>query len=180
MKKFTLLIMLFLSMIGISQNLLTNGDFENGTTGWVFGSPGVVASGEAFYSTANAGGNPWDTELKQTGKSLIGGQTYTLTFRARAAANRNISVNIQNTGIWSDQFRNNAVALTTTMTVYTFVFNATSTNNNVQLNFHMGGFGVDIAVYIDDVTLVQGTATQCTNFIQDGDETGIDCVQRVF
>jgi hypothetical protein len=156
MKKFTLLIMLFLSVIGISQNLLTNGDFENGTTGWVFGPPGVVASGEAFYSTANAGGNPWDTELKQTNLSFTGSASYTLTFKARAAANRNISVNIQNTNIWNDQFRNNAVALTTTMTTYSYTFNATSTNNNAQLNFHMANMGVNTtaAVYIDDVELV--------------------------
>ena len=133
-----------------------NGDFENGTTGWVFGPPGVVASGEAFYSTANAGGNPWDTELKQTNLSFTGSASYTLTFKARAAANRNISVNIQNTNIWNDQFRNNAVALTTTMTTYSYTFNATSTNNNAQLNFHMANMGVNTtaAVYIDDVELV--------------------------
>ncbi|MFY8182527.1 MAG: carbohydrate binding domain-containing protein [Flavobacterium sp.] len=156
MKKFYLLLLIFLSNFGISQNLLTNGDFENGTTGWTFGSPGVVASGEAFYSTANAGGDPWGTELKQTNLSFTGGSSYTLTFRARAAANRTMSVNIQNTNIWNDQFRNNAVALTTTMTTYSYTFNATSTNGNAQLNFHMANMGVNTtaAVYIDDVVLV--------------------------
>ncbi|HQZ24476.1 MAG TPA: carbohydrate binding domain-containing protein [Flavobacterium sp.] len=166
-----------ITSLGFAQNLITNGDFENGSTDWIFGPPGVVSSGEAYYSTANAAGNPWDTELKQTGKSFIGGNTYTLTFRARAAANRNISVNIQNTGIWNDQFRNNAVALTTTMTTYSYVFVATSTNANAQLNFHMANMGTNTteAVYIDDVTLTLTTTSTCNNGVLDGDETGIDC-----
>lgn len=177
MKKITLLFALMITSLGFAQNLITNGDFANGTTDWTFGPPGVVSNGEAYYSTAAAGGNPWDTELKQTGKSFIGGNTYTLTFRARAAANRNISVNIQNTGIWNDQFRNNAVALTTTMTTYSYVFVATSTNSNAQLNFHMANMGTNTteAVYIDDVTLTLSTTSTCNNGVQDGDETGIDC-----
>ena len=145
-------------------NLIVNGDFANGITSWTFSSPGTVTNGEAYFSTANAAGNPWDTELKQTGKSFTLGTSYTLTFRARAALNRNISVNIQNTGIWNDQFRNNAVALTTTMETYTFVFVATSTNTNAQLNFHMGNMGTNstAAVYIDDVSLIVSPTADTT------------------
>ncbi len=161
--------------MGFSQEIITNGDFANGTTGWTFGAPGVVLAGEAYYSTSNAGGNPWDTELKQTGKSFTGGRTYTLTFRARAAVNRQISVNIQNTGIWNDQFRNDNVALTTTMTNYSYVFTATSTNANAQLNFHMANKGTTEAVYIDDVSIIAGPLDPCTNGIKDNGETGVDC-----
>ena len=145
-------------------NLIVNGDFANGTASWTFSSPGTVSNGEAYFSTANAGGNPWDTELKQTGKSFISGTSYTLSFRARAALNRNISVNIQNTNIWNDQFRNNAVALTTTMTTYTYVFNATSTNTNAQLNFHMANMGANTtaAVYIDDVSIIVSPTADTT------------------
>ncbi|MEZ4838855.1 carbohydrate binding domain-containing protein [Flavobacterium sp.] len=154
MKKFTLLIMLFLSMIGISQNLLTNGDFENGTTGWAFGSPGTVAGGEAFYSSTNAGGNLWDTQLVQAGMSFTSGTEYTLTFKARANANRNITVAIQNVGIWNDQFRQ-SYALTTTMQTFTATFIAPSTNGNVQIGFLMAGQGSTDAVYFDDVEIVE-------------------------
>lgn len=177
MKKITILIALMITSLGFAQNLITNGDFANGTADWTFGAPGTVLSGEAYYSTANATGNPWDTELKQTGKSFVGSNTYTLTFRARAAADRKISVNIQNTGIWNDQFRNDNVALTTTMTDYSYVFVATSTNANAQLNFHMANMGTNTtaAVYIDDVTLTLSGTSTCNNGIKDGDETGIDC-----
>ncbi|MBA4153389.1 carbohydrate binding domain-containing protein, partial [Flavobacterium sp.] len=177
MKKNFLLLFLLTFSLGQSQNQILNGTFAAGSTNWVLNDGGTVTNGEAVFSAPNAGGNPWDTELKQTGKSFIGGATYTITFRARAALSRNISVNIQNTNIWTDQFRNNAVALTTTMTTYSYVFVATSTNNNAQLNFHMANLGVNTtaAVYIDDVAIVPGVATQCTNGIQDADETGVDC-----
>ena len=161
MKKLFLLIFLMTISLGQSQNVITNGDFENGATGWTFGSPGTVASGEAYYSGSALAGNPWDTELKQTGKSFTGGATYTLTFRARAAADRNMSVNIQNTNIWNDQFRT-TVALTTTMTTYSYVFVATSTNSNAQLNFHMAAQGSTAAVYIDDVSILP--AASLSNF----------------
>ena len=164
--------------LGYSQNLISNSYFTSGGTGWNINGPGTFTGGEAVFPNTAAGGNPWDNELKQTGKTLISNATYTLTFRARAAANRTMSVNIQNTNIWNDHFRNNSVALTTTMTIYSYTFTATSVNNNpnnVQLNFHVAGTGSTAAVYIDDVTLVAGTTTQCTNFIQDGDETGVDC-----
>ena len=65
-------------------------------------------------------------------------QEYTLTFSARAAADRNITVAIQNVGIWNDQFRQD-FALTTTMTEFTVTFNATSDNGDVQIGFLMAG-----------------------------------------
>lgn len=160
--------------LGQSQNMISNSYFTSGT-GWAINGGGAITGGEARWLSTAAGGNTYDNELKWTGLSLTNAATYTVTFRARAASNRIMSVNLQNTGIWSDQFRNNSVALTTTMTIYSYTFNATSTNSNVQLNFHVAGAGSTAAVYIDDVTLVAGTTTQCTNFIQDADETGVDC-----
>ena len=64
MKKITLLCAFLITSLGFSQtyDLLTNGDFENGTEPWVGNNLSVVA-GEAFVSETNAGGNPWDTQL---------------------------------------------------------------------------------------------------------------------
>jgi hypothetical protein len=172
MKKITLLFTLLISVFGFSQNLIINGDFANGTNNWAFtGGGGAVVSGEAFYSASNAAGNPWDTQLVQGALSFTGGGQYTLTFKSRAVANRNITVAIQNTGIWSDQFRQN-FAITTTMETYTATFTAPLTNGNVQLGFLMGALGSTDGVYFDDITL---TLNPCTNGIQDGTETGVDC-----
>ena len=60
MKKITLLFFLLAVSFGYSQTeLLTNGDFENGTAPWVGGAEFSVVGGEAFISSTNAGGNPW-------------------------------------------------------------------------------------------------------------------------
>ena len=153
MKKITLLFAFLITSIGFSQTeLLTNGDFENGTAPWVGNNFSVVA-GEAFISSTNAGGNLWDTQLVHGGLAFVNAQEYTLTFWARAAADRNITVAIQNVGIWDDQFRQD-FALTTTMTEYTATFNATSDNGNVQIGFLMAGTTSTDAIYYDDISLV--------------------------
>ena len=154
MKKITLLITLLISFIGFSQNLITNGNFTNGSTNWILDGGGTVVSGEAFFSTSSATGNPWATQLVQGTLSFTGGVQYVLTFKARAVANRNITVAIQNPGPWSDQFRQN-FAITTTMQTYTATFSATSTFATAQIAFMLGGLGSTDGVYFDDITLVK-------------------------
>ena len=162
MKKITLLLALLVSTFGFSQTeLLTNGDFENGTEPWAGNNFSVVA-GEAFISSTNAGGNLWDTQLVHGGFAFVNAQEYTLTFSARAAADRNITVAIQNVGIWNDQFRQD-FALTTTMTEYTVTFNATSDNGDVQIGFLMAGTTSTDAIYYDDISLVDVPADPLTD-----------------
>jgi len=161
MKKLLLLIFLMTISLGQSQNLITNGNFENGTTGWVFGSTGSVVNGEAYYSSSSAAGNPWDTQHVFGGMSFTSGVKYTLTFKARAVVDRNITVAIQNVGIWNDQFRQN-YALTTTMETFTTTFTAPSSNGNVQIGFLMSALGSTAGVYFDDVSLLP--AATLSNF----------------
>ncbi len=177
MKKITLLLALLVYSIGFSQTeLLTNGDFASGTDSWVGTGPFSVVSGEAFFSSTNAGGNPWDTQLVQGSMAFVNVQEYTFTFYARAAADRNITVAIQNVGIWDDQFRQD-FALTTVMTEYTATFNATSDNGNVQIGFLMAGTTSTDAVYYDDISIVtNGTVPEtCNDGIMNNMETDVDC-----
>lgn len=163
MKKITFLISIFSFMMGMSQNLITNGDFSNGATGWILDGGGTVVNGEAFFATTNAGGNPWDTQLAQSGFAFSSGVTYTLTFKARAASNRNITVAIQNPGPWTNQVPNQVYALTSTMQTFTQTVIASSTSANVNLAFLLANQGGSTAaVYIDDVSLTapQSNPTQ--------------------
>jgi endoglucanase len=153
MKKMSFLFMLMITSLVFSQNLITNGDFASGATGWTLDGGGAVVSGEAYFATSNATGNPWDTQLAQNGISFTAGATYTLTFKARAAANRNLTVAIQNVGSWDNQTANQVYALTPTMQTFTQTFNANTTGSNVNVAFLLGVQGATDAVYIDDVQL---------------------------
>lgn len=148
-------IAMMLNFFAYGQNLLTNGNFESGTTSWT-GSVFSVVEGEAFFSSTNSGGNLWDTQLVQQGMSFTAGTAYRLTFRARAAANRNITVAIQNVNQWSDQFRQE-YNLTTTMQTFTATFTAPFTFANVQIGFLMAGQSSTAAVYYDDVVIELAT-----------------------
>ena len=159
MKKITLLFALLISSIGFSQtyDLIKNGDFANGTDNWT-GTDFTIVSGEAFISTTNAAGNPWDSQLVQGSLEFEDAKEYVLTFSARAAADRTITVAIQNVGAWNDQFRSD-YNLTTTMTEFTSTFNSTSANANVQLGFLLAAAGSTDAIYFDNISLVTaGTA----------------------
>jgi hypothetical protein len=159
MKKITLIIAMFSIIIGNAQNLITNGDFSNGGTGWILDGGGTVTNGEATFATTNAAGNPWDTQLAQSGFAFTNATTYTLTFKARAASNRNITVAIQNPSSgWSNQVPNQVYALTTTMQTFTQTVVASSTSANVNLAFLLANQGGSTAaVYIDDVSITGPT-----------------------
>ncbi|MDC1355514.1 carbohydrate binding domain-containing protein [Flavobacteriaceae bacterium] len=174
MKKITLLLSLLMTSIGFSQTeLLTNGDFSNGDASWAL-TGGSVVSGEAAFATTASAGDPWGTQLVQGSLAFTNAQEYTISFDARVDAARNITLAIQNVGVWTDQFREN-FSLTTTMTTYTKTFNATSSNTNVQIGFLMGGFGVTDGVYYDNVSLTTNAPASCSDGIQNQDETGVDC-----
>lgn len=177
MKKITLLFAFLIASMGFSQTeLLTNGDFENGKDSWG-GSDFTVENGEAVFSSTNAAGNPWDTQLTQANMTFVNGAEYVLKFKARAAVDRKMTVAIQNVNEWSDQFRME-YDLTTTMTEYTATFNASKDFANVQIGFLMAGTGSTEAIYYDDVSITTNADTAdptCTDGIQNGDETGVDC-----
>ena len=109
--------------------------------------------------------------------TFVNGAEYVLKFKARAAVDRKMTVAIQNVNEWSDQFRME-YDLTTTMTEYTATFNASKDFANVQIGFLMAGTGSTEAIYYDDVSITTNADTAdptCTDGIQNGDETGVDC-----
>ncbi len=155
MKKITNFFIVLFAINSFGQNLITNGDFANGATGWVLDGGGTVTNGEATFATTNAAGDPWSTQLAQNGFAFTNATTYTLTFKARAASNRNITVAIQNPNAgWSNQVANVVYPLTTTMQTFTQTVVASSTSANVNLGFLLANQGGSTAaVYIDDVVL---------------------------
>ncbi|TRX36351.1 T9SS type A sorting domain-containing protein [Flavobacterium restrictum] len=173
MKKITLLFALLLCTLGFSQNLITNGDFENGSTGWSGNSANAVTEGGNTYNAANVAiaGNPWDANLSYVLSIPAQGAAYKLTFKAWSDTSRPLIAGI---GLNQDPWTNTTQTVTLTTEPQVFVLNLTANfaSTTSRIIFDMGnatGF-----VGIDNVVL-EAVTTTCNNGVQDGDETGIDC-----
>lgn len=75
--------------MGIYGDLVTNGEFVGGMTGWWAGDPSkvtVVTPGVGIAATASVDAvNPWDALFGQDNLTLRNGCNYTLSFTARAS-----------------------------------------------------------------------------------------------
>jgi hypothetical protein len=146
-----------MTSIGFGQNLLTNGDFENGATAWGGNAFNAVddGSGTNKRNVANitTAGNPWDVSLNQP-VTLETGTTYVLSYTAYTDATtgtRTMTAGIgQNATPWVALTSN--PALTSTPTTFTYTYTVTYESPEVsRVLFDMGsetGY-----VFIDDVSL---------------------------
>lgn len=155
MKKITLFISIFSFILGVSQNLITNGDFENGITGWS-GNQGVigniVTSGGNSYFSFNvvAPANPWDANLSYVLPLGPEGTNYKLKFDAWSNAARTLIAGI---GLNQDPWTNtvSTVNLTSTSQTFELTFVANINNPSSRIIFDMGN--VAGLVNIDNVSL---------------------------
>ncbi|MEU6860982.1 glycoside hydrolase family 9 protein [Glycomyces sp. NPDC046736] len=79
------------------SDLITNGDFADGTTGWwtTENLTGSVADGEWCVDVPGGTLNPWDAILGQDGLPLAAGESYELQFTARASADVSVRALVQ-------------------------------------------------------------------------------------
>ena len=136
-----------------TAELVSNGDFENGATGWSGNAANAVDDGGNSVNYANVAeaGNPWDVNLSNE-LALIAGETYELTFRARSPQARSIIAGIgENHDPWGSATE--TVQLTTEWASYTLTLTAEGFgDDNSRILFDMGGEAGE--VYLDDVSLV--------------------------
>ena len=157
------------------DGLLTNGDFENGSTSWIVGvddnvpAPVVTNSGNTYYSVnVTSAGNPFDVNLSQK-VEIIQGKTYTLTFDAWSDTNRSILAGI---GLSADPWTNNSqsVNITSTRNTYTLTLAASSFGaSNARVLFDLGAeTGVvnidNVSLLFDDGLLTNGDFENGSNF----------------
>lgn len=138
------------------DNLLTNGGFEDGITGWSGGSVIDEDGNNVFMAPVTQAGNPWDVNLSQV-LSIVPGATYELVFRAKASVARNIIVGIGfNHPPWSANVEDASLGLD--WQTYTFVLSAVDDGTGASFGdddsrviFDMGA--AVGTVYLDDVVL---------------------------
>jgi hypothetical protein len=129
LKKITFILSLFSFLMGNSQNLITNGDFENGITGWS-GNQGVdvnivTSGGNSYYSyTVVAPGDPWSANLSYVLPLGPVGKTYILKFDAWSDADRTI---ISGIGLNQAPWDNTVQTVTLTSGLQSFELNLVST-----------------------------------------------------
>ncbi len=142
-----------------SNNMLTNGNFSNGSTGWesyVNGAASAslgVSGGEFHGNISNGGSAGWHVQWYQGGLTIANGNSYTLSFDARAANNRTISANVEMNGDPWTAHNSETVNLTTQMQSFSYTFTMNNpTDNNARVLFNLGTSSAD--VYIDNVVLI--------------------------
>jgi PKD repeat protein len=147
-----------ISVVVFQGGLITNGDFEGGTSPWRLGATNAIPagllateSGNTYFSAnVAAAGNPFDVNLSQVGINMTQGTTYRLTFDAWSDVNRSMIVGI---GLSGAPFTNQSVTRNLTTTVQNFSIDlvANFTNANSRVLFDMGA--AVGKVNIDNVTL---------------------------
>jgi Glycoside hydrolase family 44/Carbohydrate binding domain/Divergent InlB B-repeat domain len=139
-----------------AANLITNGDFANGTTGWTpsawspdgaaAGTP-TVKDGVFTFDVTNGGTDNWNVQIFQTAVPFVKGTTYTLSFDASVTKARAIKVYANLGAI------DKAVSLGTTTNTYTYTFVSDSTESG-KLSFDIGGpTAAGTSVQLDNVSI---------------------------
>jgi glucuronoarabinoxylan endo-1,4-beta-xylanase len=155
---------------GRAQNLVTNGGFESGMTGWTNARSG---SGSASFSLEsslqyegtnalktvvnNPGADIWNVETRGPTLTNLGtGQSVSITFRARAATTGvKLRAVLQTT-----TYRQSEFTLNTAWTRYTWNFTSAETSPQFKFQYRSAG-----TVWIDEVSVVENPAPGTTTRI---------------
>jgi len=113
---------------------------------------GASVNGIATITNIDPLPNYYDVTLVQRNVLVEQGETYEVTFRARADENRQLELEINlNSGLYTT-YHYEPVSLSSNWEVYTIDFTMTSpTDNNANFGLYMGGNTTNI--YIDNVSL---------------------------
>lgn len=151
----------------VAQNIISNGDFSNGTTGWQCSLPSgsatcSVVGGEYRIAISNGGSASWHIQPTQGGLSLQNGKTYTFAFDAKAAANRNVEIKIErNVSPWEDFSQTGSgQSLTTSMQRFVYTFTMPTSLTTARMVMNIGNSNSDVT--IDNVWLVEGNSDPCS------------------
>jgi beta-glucanase (GH16 family) len=145
-------------------NLISNGSFTSWFAPWAFrndlgatfsqdtttGANGTSTSLKTVLPSSNSS-QPWLVGVSQANKALTGGQSYTLTFWAKASASRSIRAIMQLQNSPYTEITNQAANLTTAWTRYTVTFTPASSTSAAMVNFNLAGAAG--TVWVDEVSL---------------------------
>lgn len=139
-----------------------NSNFLQGTDNWntpIYEDATAnisVIDGELSVDITNGSSELWHIFIRQLGIPFVENQTYTLLFDARAAASRDIRVNISDENTTTN-FLSTDITISNIdeMQTYRLIFTATSPDtSNGRLTFLLGND--DNALYFDNIRIFEG------------------------
>lgn len=170
MKKITLLLVMMISSIGFSQEIISNGDFSAGADGWNsnHSNPPEIRTVEGnsfFFANVAAPALPsdqsWQVNLQQN-VVVEPNKSYLVTFTAQTdTPGRVVRLGLGlNEDPWTNDQRD--IAISTTLETYTQVLqapgNITSTTGRLFFDLaHSAG-----TISIDDVSLIESTPPEAS------------------
>ncbi|MFL7865639.1 glycoside hydrolase family 9 protein [Vibrio cincinnatiensis] len=151
-KRLSIVAMVSSSFIGLSgcavdsatsthyqENLLTNGNFSQGTDGWWAAGAVLQSTDEMGCITfTEKGKNSWDVILGQSGLALKKGEDYHLQFHALAHQTTNVKTLVQHNGAPYTNHLIKDINLNQELKPFQFSFKPSDNDDNVQLQFQMG------------------------------------------
>jgi beta-glucanase (GH16 family) len=96
---------------------------------------------------------PWVVSVTQSNKALTAGQSYSLSFWAKASANRPIRAIVQEQNSPYPEYTKQTANLTTSWARYSYSFTASTNTSAAMLNFNLADASGN--VWIDDVAMCQ-------------------------
>jgi len=145
-----------------SVELVKNGYFTSGASGWSFGvyggkASGAVTDGKYAITIDTPGTQNWQMQFSQTGLPLVSGKTYVLSFVANAAApctiNVNVGMSVSPYTSYMDTTKSPVgLSVEPKKTVIEFTM-ALPTDTNARIEFNCGL--ARSSVYLDKVSLTQ-------------------------
>jgi len=162
------------NLIQPGQNMVTNGNFSQGTNGWLFslansGSAGwAVANGVITCFITNAGTYATDIQMYQTGFRLLQGLQYTLTFDAWSTRPRYIQAEVgEATSPYLNYSGFGATSLTPVHNQYQYTFTMQKTSDfNANLMFDLGASTADVSLSNVSLSIAPPTTATALGWVQ--------------
>jgi endoglucanase len=121
------------------EELITNGNFSQGTDGWWAAGADLQATDDMGCITfTKRGSNPWDVILGQSGLALKKGEDYHLKFSALAKQSINVKALVQHNGApYTNHFVKD-IYLNQELKPFEFSFKPSGDDDSAQFQFQMG------------------------------------------
>ena len=156
-----------------NTNLVSNAEFNSGLSDWstysgqngsaatssVVTNGGLSGTNSALINISN-GGSAGSSDVQfWNNVSLVSGKTYEVIYQAKAASNRTMRVQLHQEGGGWTGYGEHTINLSSSVGNYSFEVTMSTTDNNVRLNFFLGGSNAN--VWIDGVVVRE----KCANAI---------------